>query len=860
MSVIHSSKCPFLRTGQTVQKFTPFEFQSLSSRWGECGSRWTIPSAIAGVYLVFGLLWIWLSDAALFWGHILGEWAFLTAAMKGTLFVLLSGGLVFWIARWQVDALTEANDLFEAVFEGTTDAVFVKDLEGRYLYFNERAAVYVGRDVGDVLGQDDRLFFDEAALERVRDVDRRVALTGETITSEENLVIGGVTRTYHATKGPYRDRRGNVVGVIGIARDISGRKAREDALRESEEKFRTLVESLPDGVLIVSDEKVSYCNAAGLSLFGCERPDDLAGLLPGDIRVRKNASVERQCAYSEERGRIDRAEYQLRRQDGRRVPVRISSLDLRVSGGTQQLLVLQDESERKRVERQLRDQELLLREAAELAHVGGWGFDPVTLETDWTPEVARMYDLGTDSNAPGLSDALTYYKGEDRIRLERALEAAIEKGTPHDLELELTTARGTKRWVRTICRPEVENGKVLRVRGSLQDITDRKQLEGQFRQAQKMEAIGRLAGGVAHDFNNLLTVINGYAEMLIEDQETPARAREHLGAILEAGERAAGLTSQLLAFSRRAIIRPRVLDLNDVVRNSERLLRRLIREDIRLEIDLDMEACQILADAGQLDQVIVNLAVNARDAMPEGGELRIQTRLVRNENSAGGNSCGMVELCVEDTGSGISEEVKGQMFEPFFTTKNTGEGTGLGLAVVHGIVMQFGGEIGIESTEGKGTKFRIQFPERVDDQDISEKCAPRVAQGGNECILLVEDEALLRALCRTAMESQGYRVVEFANGTEAWEYLQKESEKVDLLVTDVVMPGMGGRELVERVRRSYPGIRALFLSGYTDDANLRGGLGEFKDVLLAKPFSPIQLGAKLREVLDGVRFQPSEAG
>lgn len=388
------------------------------------------------------------------------------------------------------------------------------------------------------------------------------------------------------------------------------------------------------------------------------------------------------------------------------------------------------------------------------------------------------------------------------------------------------------------------------------DVSHQKKLEEQFRQAQKMEAIGQLAGGVAHDFNNLLTIITGYSELLLKSTPREDPKRRFLEEIRKAAERSASLTRQLLAFSRNQVLAPKVLDLNDLVRDVEKMLRRIIGEDIEMSIALQPQLGAVKADPGQLEQVLLNLSVNARDAMPQGGKLTIETdnvdlgdEYVRSHAEVRPGR--YVMLAVTDTGVGMPEEVKSRLFEPFFTTKERGKGTGLGLAVVHGIVKQSDGSIEVSSAPGEGTSFKIYLP-RVEQAALTDKTqqGPGFAPQGSETLLLVEDEDAVRTLTRLTLQQSGYSVLEASNGEEAIRVATNHQAKIHLLVTDVVMPGLGGRVLAERLLSLRPEMKVLYLSGYTDDAVVRHGILHEKVNFLQKPFSPNALAHLVREVLD----------
>jgi PAS domain S-box-containing protein len=390
---------------------------------------------------------------------------------------------------------------------------------------------------------------------------------------------------------------------------------------------------------------------------------------------------------------------------------------------------------------------------------------------------------------------------------------------------------------------------------AIRDVSESKLLEEQFRQAQKMEAIGRLAGGVAHDFNNLLTIINGYGALMLARLASDDPNKELIQQVINAGERAAGLTRQLLAFSRKAVIVPQALDLRDVVANVERMLRRIVGEDVQLTVATDPEAGIVKADPSQIEQVILNLVVNARDAMPSGGRLAIEVRNVELDEAYSRSRPDVrpgpyVMLAVTDTGCGMDQATMARAFEPFFTTK--GElGTGLGLATVHGIATQSGGHVRVHSELGRGAAFEVYLP-RINVQPPASPSSAGLAvlPRGSETVLIAEDEDGVRGFTRYVLETCGYTVIEARDGAEALQLAEKHDGPLPLLVTDVVMPRMGGREAAERIHAVRPGIKVMYLSGYTDDAVVRHGILKAETAFLQKPFSPAALARKVRELLD----------
>jgi two-component system cell cycle sensor histidine kinase/response regulator CckA len=510
--------------------------------------------------------------------------------------------------------------------------------------------------------------------------------------------------------------------------------------------------------------------------------------------------------------------------------------------------------ERKRAEQELRESEERYRDLVENAH-----------------DIIYSHDLnGNYTSINKAGEQITGYARAEVLKLNLAQAIAPEHlARPREMmsrklagesvtayEMDIIAKDGRRIAVEANTKLVFQDGVPVGVQGIARDVTERKHLEEQLRQSQKMEAIGQLAGGVAHDFNNLLTAINGYSSLALQRMNGNDPIRGYLEEIKKAGDRAANLTRQLLAFGRKQMLQPLALNLNDVVADMNKMLRRLIGEDIRLTAKFDPALKKIKADLGQIEQVLVNLVVNARDAMPQGGQLTIETANVELEREYVGKHVGVqpgsyVILSVSDTGTGMDDETKARIFEPFFTTKEKGKGTGLGLSTVYGIVKQSGGNIWVYSEPGQGTTFRVYLPQLLAAAKPIEKVATEAAApGGSETILLVEDEDIVRGLARKILEQSGYNVLDARGGEEAIRLCQERSEPIHLLLTDVVMPETSGKEIAERLTTLRPTTRVLFMSGYTDEAIVHHGVLDSNVEFIQKPFTPMALAKKVREVLD----------
>jgi PAS domain S-box-containing protein len=475
-----------------------------------------------------------------------------------------------------------------------------------------------------------------------------------------------------------------------------------------------------------------------------------------------------------------------------------------------------------------------------------------------TPNCERFFGVGPDAIIGRLPGDIGL-PVETAATMTGAIGAVFATGEPSDDEFDLADHEGTPHHFQWRAFPEYDGGHTIKsVVAILQDVTGRRRLEEQFLQSQKMEAVGRLAGGVAHDFNNLLTGVQAYVSFLLSALPEGDARRADAEQIEHAANRAAALTRQLLAFSRRQVMQPRVLDLTDVVSVVEAMLRRIVGEDIILTTRATGGHGSVRADPGQMEQVILNLVVNARDAMPAGGsiEIAVSSQVLQDDTPPSHSTADYqsppghyVTLSVTDTGPGIPEELHARVFEPFFTTKEQGRGTGLGLSTVYGIVKQSGGHIVLDSEVGRGSTFTVYLPRTAEVKPVAPAVQRPEAKRGDETILLVEDDEMVRTLAVRTLRSAGFNVIEAKNGEEALEQVREHGADIDLVLTDVIMPGMNGRQLIETIARTNPGVPYLFMSGYTDDVISQQGIALHDAQFLEKPFTPAILTRRIREVL-----------
>jgi two-component system cell cycle sensor histidine kinase/response regulator CckA len=632
-------------------------------------------------------------------------------------------------------------------------------------------------------------------------------------------------------------------------------------LLEREELFHLISENASDMIAVVDIEGRRIFNSLSYQKILGYPPDELQDssafeqIHPEDRERVKKAAEEARTAGT---GRT--LEYRFRHRNGDWLVLESAASVIRDSSGKPEklLIVNRDITERKQAEKALRRSEASFRSLVEGAPYGIYRATPAGQFLQVNPALQRM--LGYESAHELLKADLATQIFRESADCQRMNESLSKSREMKDIELEWKRRDGEPITVRCSGqRVEDKEGGPEYFEIFAEDVTERRVLERQLRMAQKMEAIGRLSGGIAHDFNNLLGVIIGYSGVLKKSLDPSKPAYEHATEIEKAGRRAASLTRQLLAFSRQQVLTPSVLNLNSLVSDMEKMLPRLLGEDIIVSLSLDTHLGDIKADESQVEQVIMNLAVNARDAMPDGGKLKIQTAnaeldQVYTRDHPGSKAGHYVMLAITDTGIGMDAETLTHIFEPFFTTKDIGKGTGLGLATVYGVVKQSNGYTWVESAPGKGSTFQIYLPRHLDTEQVSpveSKAGPRVRAQGSETILLVEDADALRKLAQTFLETNGFRVLSASNGEEALEVAAHHIGTFDLLLTDVIMPGMNGRLLAEQLSLRQPGMRVLFMSGYTDSFIAGHGVLKQGVSLLHKPFTEEVLVEKVREVLDG---------
>jgi PAS domain S-box-containing protein len=839
----------------------------------EPGSTGWLMRRLVPVVVVFPLLLAWIRSPRNH-AHPMATW------VGSAIFVLLSF-VVFLTLVWKAASALDRLDISRADLQAYAHEIsdlyhhapcgyHSLDADGRIVKINDTELSWLGYKreelVGRVLFPDlltpaSRLAF-LRHFPKVQQADAVQDLELELIRKDGSVLPAVVSAT------AITDLQGRFLRTRSTLFDATQRKQAEAALRMSEARNRAILASAADAIVTLEESgAIADFNPAAERMFGMSRALAVemrgADLLAADSPLR--AMPMAVLALEAEASPSQHLEFTARRADGSLFPAELTLT--RVAGQSPGLYTafIRDLTERKRAEAELRESEERLRLLLDSTGEGIYALDLEGRCVLCNPAAVRMlgYDRAEDLLGRPIHSLIHHTRADGTPYPPQECKSflAARQGVGIEVDDEVFFRRdGTAVPVEYRSYPVERNGQPVGLVVTFTDVTTRRNLETQIRQSQKMEAVGRLAAGIAHDFNNLLTVINGYSDLLLETT-LDADAQDKLRSVRAAGDRAATLTHQLLAFSRQQVLQPRVLDLNGVVRDLEPLLRRSIGEDIELTCELAADLRPVKADPSQLDQVLMNLVVNARDAMPNGGRIRIETSNAVLDEAGVRPHPGLAPghyalLSVSDTGTGIQDEVQSHIFEPFFTTKPQGKGTGLGLPTVFGIARQSGGTVVVDSVWGRGTAMRVYLPTHESAATAAAAAAtpwtapaavapprgPRPASGGRETILVVEDEDGLRRLLLEILREAGYTLLDAAHPEAALQLSREHTQAIHLLITDVVMPGLHGPALAERLLRQRPGMRVLYISGYSEPDSI-------PTPFLKKPFSPEALAAAVRQVL-----------
>ncbi len=842
--------CDFLETnkdnliGQQVSKFTPLEKQDETKKGH---TPFVSRRNIEVDYVVNGKTKTLLLNAV--------------PVTINDITLLFSIGYDITERKQAVEKIRESERRFRELYEGSMNGFAMVDLNGKITRFNTSFMKILGYSEEELLTKTFLDITPETWHEKEqRIIQEQVLKQGHSgLYEKEYIRRDGTIIPIEIRTHLLKDEQGNPNGYWSFVRNVTQRKQTEEALHNSEALYQSLVENLPQCIFRKDlDGKFNFANQRFCdelnkpyeAIIGKTDYDLFPANLAEKYQKDDHYVIETQQIF----------ETVEEHQPSKKETLYVQVIKTPVYNAEGEIIGVQgifwDITEKKRAEKALQESHALIKKAQEVANIGFWQTNLQTGKLTWSNEIFEVFDMEKEQFNGKRETFYNHIHPEDREKVEAALQESIENDKLYRIEHRIVRPDGSIRWVNELAEIfRDEEGNPIQVIGTVQDITERKHLEEQLRQSQKMEAVGQMAGGIAHDFNNLLMAIIGYSEMAMNSLQYDDVTLKNIKEINKAGERAASLTRQLLAFSRKQVLKPKILNLNTLIVDMDKMLRRLIGEDIEFVIKQNATLGRVKADPGQIEQVVLNLVLNARDAMPQGGKLTIETKKVELDETYASTHPSVqpgpyVMLGISDNGLGMDKETQERIFEPFFTTKQKGKGTGLGLSTVYGIVKQSGGNIYVYSEPNKSTTFKVYLPRIEDEADIIKERREFTELSGSETVLLVEDEDLVLEMVTSTLQKAGYQVLSAKNGTEAIQRWEIYVNPIQLLLTDVVMPEMSGRELSNRLTSLNPDLKVIYMSGYTDDAIVHHGILDSGIVYLQKPFTPNVLLEKIRKVLD----------
>ncbi len=768
--------------------------------------------------------------------------------------------------------LLESVERFHSLFEIVPDAMFIKDRNLKYTDVNPAMAKLTGIPRQKMVGVTDREIFDGAVADLIQKKDRDV-LNGATTEFENTILIKNQRKIiFHVIKTPMRDQDGDIIGICGIARDVTERRKMEAALIEIEERYRTVIEKMNDAVVIISGNRHIFVNPRFVEMFGFGDVSEVINdrpysyIHPDDRPMIMLRHWKRQ----HDDGGLEQYELRGLTIDGRTIDIEATETGMILQGQDVTLMFLRDITQRKLAGRQIEAERRRLLDIIEFLPDATFAINNDKKVIAWNRAMELLTGIPKQDilGKTGYSEAFYGYKRPMLVdviqdkRLDVTDDYHSLNWVGKDVYAENVVQRTLNqnpRYLWGAASPLLDsNGKRVGVIETVRDLSERKRLESQFIQSQKMEAVGNLAAGIAHDFNNLLSVIMGYGNLLkMKIRSDPEKLDAYADEIINASERASHLTASLLAFSRKQTMNMKPVDLKIFIGEAKKLLSRLLTEDVEFTVNLPVNGIVVMGDQFQIEQVLMNLVANARDAVSAKGEVTINLDMFTMDetfirNNGFGKAGGYAVVTCVDTGCGMDKTVLDHIREPFYTTKEMGKGTGLGLPTVSGIIEQHGGYIRIDSAPGQGTTVFIYIP-LIQHSEIRHKVDKKQPgpERGTETILLAEDDAALRALMEDVLKNHGYSVIVAGDGDAALKLFMENSEEIDLLFLDVVMPGKNGKEVYYDARELKPDIKVLFYSGYNEEVITNKGFSETPVLCLKKPVELNEVLNVVRAILDG---------